>query len=245
MTLNFASSAVFLAASLFGHAVFGQAVFPTGPTLLPPPNASRFGNILFPGGTPIAAPAPRLGSLIPNHGQYSGGYVSPPAYPNNSRPGGRDRTVAVPYAFPVYFNDYGGYNYPPQQQPLTIVVPQQQQTVPTVIINQTFFSGALDPNEEEAPAQSSVRVYKTPVRAAVPEPAKAPRQAADDRATIYLIAYKDNSIHSAIGYWTEGDTLHYVTQQGTVNRISLDQVDKPLSDQLNSERKVDFQIKAK
>lgn len=245
MTLNFAPSTVFLAASLFGQAVFGQAVVPTGPTVLPPPNASRFGNILFPGGTPIAAPAPRLGSLIPNHGQYSGGYVSPPARPGNSGPGGRDRTVVVPYAFPVYFNDYGGYNYPPQQ-PLTVVLPPQQQTVPTVIINQTFASAVPEPNEEEAPAQSSVRVYRTPVRPTAPEPAKAPREAlADDRATIYLIAYKDSSIHSAIGYWTEGDTLHYVTQQGTVNRISLDQVDKPLSDQLNSERKVDFQIRAK
>lgn len=240
MTLKFAPSAVFVATSLFG-----QAVFPTGPTVLPPPNASRFGNILFPGGTPIAAPAPRLGSLIPNHGQYSGGYLSPPARHGNSRPDGRDRTVVVPYAFPVYFNDYGGYNYPPQQ-PLTVVLQQPQQTVPTVIINQTFAAAIPEPNEDEAPAQSSVRIYKTPVRAAAPEPAKAPREAAaDDRATIYLIAYKDNSIHSAIGYWTEGDTLHYVTQQGKVNRISLDQVDKPLSDQLNSERKVDFQIKVK
>ena len=239
MTLKFAPSVIFFSTSLFG-----QAVFPTGPTLLPPPNASRFGNINFPGGTPIAAPAPRLGSLIPNHGQY-GGYVSPPARPNNSRPQGSDRTLVVPYAFPVYFNDYGGYNYAPQP-PVTVVVPQQQQNVPTVIINQTFGSAAPEPVEEDAPTQSSVRIYRTPVRSATPEPTRAPREmVADQKATIYLIAYKDNSIHSAIGYWTEGDTLHYVTQQGTVNRISLDQVDKPLSDQLNSERKVDFQIKAR
>jgi len=248
MTLKFAPSALFIATSLFG-----QAVLPTGPTQLPPPNASRFGNINFPGGTPIAPPAPRLGSLIPNRGQYSGGYVSPPGRPNNPRGGGRDRTVVVPYAYPVYLNDNGGYNNPPQQ-PLTVVVPPQQQNVPTVIINQTFAPAVPEPGDDEAQgqpqpqpeSQSSVRIYKTPVRPATPEPAKAPREAApDDRATIYLIAYKDGSIHSAIGYWTEGDTLHYVTQQGTVNRISLDQVDKPLSDQLNSERKVDFQIKAK
>jgi len=240
MILRLAPSALLLATALCG-----QAVFPTGPTLLAPPNGSRFGNINFPGGTPIAAPAPRLGSLIPNHGQYAGGYVSPPARPNGPGHGGRDRTVVVPYAYPVYFNDYGGYGQPPQQQPLTIVMPQQ--TTPTVIINQTFGPGAAEPTEEEAPApsQSSVRIYKTPVHSTAPEPARQPRAAApEERATIYLIAYKDSSIHSAIGYWTEGDTLHYVTQQGTVNRISLDQVDKPLSEQLNTERKVDFQLRA-
>lgn len=232
MTFKFAPFAIFLAASLFG-----QTAVPTGPP--------RLGNINYPGGSPIAAPAPRLGSLIPNHGQYAGGYVSPPARQNNSRSFGSDRTVVVPYAFPVYFNDYGGYNYPPQQ-PITVGVPQQQQNVPTVIINQTFGSVAPEPSDEDAPTQSSVRIYRTPVRSATSEPAKSPREPlADQKATIYLIAYKDNSIHSAIGYWTEGDTLHYVTQQGTVNRISLDQVDKPLSDQLNSERQVDFQIRAK
>ncbi len=233
MTFKFAPSAILLASSLFG-----QAVLQTGPP--------RFGNILYPGGSPLAAPAPRLGSLIPNHGQYGGGYFSPPARPNHPRSFDANRTLVVPYAFPVYFNDYGGYNYAPQP-PVTVVVPQQQQNVPTVIINQTFASSAPEPVEEDAPTQSSVRIYRTPVRpAAPPEPPKSPREAvADQRATIYLIAYKDSSIHSAIGYWTEGDTLHYVTQQGTVNRISLDQVDKPLSDQLNSERKVDFQLKAR
>jgi hypothetical protein len=228
--------------------------------MLAPPNANPYGNILFPGGTPIAAPPPRLGSLIPNnHGRPPGGHVGPPSRPGG-RPGGRDRTVVVPYAFPVYVGDgyNNGYNYgyPPQQQPVTVVVPPQQQTVPTVIINQTFASDGPEPdNEEDATntSTSSVRIYKTPVRqqAAEPakqggEPAKPPREnVADERATIYLIAYKDSSIHSAIGYWVEDSTLHYVTQQGTVNRVSLDQVDRPLSDQLNSERKVDFQIRTK
>ena len=240
MKFKFAPSALFFATSLFG-----QAVFPTGPTLLPPPNASRFGNINFPGGTPIAAPAPRLGSLSPNQGQYAGGYLSPPVRANNFRRLGPDRTVVVPYAVPVYFNDYGGYNDPPQQT-FGLGMQTHQQNVPTVIINQTFGLALPEPTDDEAQSQSSVRIYKTPVRSVAPELASSPRESSrDDRATIYLIAYKDSSIHSAIGYWTEGDTLHYVTQQGTVNRISLDQVDKPLSDQLNSERKVDFQIRIK
>jgi len=84
------------------------------------------------------------------------------------------------------------------------------------------------------------------VRSQSAEPPPAPRErVADDRATIYLIAYKDSSIHSAIGYWTEDGTLHYVTQEGKVNRITLDQVDRQLSEQLNSERKVDFQLRTR
>jgi len=231
--------------------MYSQSVVNTGPLLPPAPNARPYGNILFPGGTPIAAPAPRLGSLIPNTGQYQGGIVGPPSRRDGS--GGHERTVVVPYAYPVYYNDYGGggYNNYPQQPPVTVIVPQQQQTVPTVIINQTFTGGErLDPEIDPlanpaASNQSSVRVYRTPVGPAAAEVAPAPRRAAvaDDKPTLYLIAYKDASIHSAVGYWVEGATLHYVTQQGTVNRISLDQVDKPLSDQLNSERKVDFQLR--
>src|SRR3978361_1650480 len=92
--------------SLATATLFAQRIVNTGPALLPPPNASRYGNILFPGGTPAALPpAPRLGSLIPNRGQYAGGYVSPPSR-GNSR-SGRDHTVVVPYAYPVYFADPG------------------------------------------------------------------------------------------------------------------------------------------
>src|SRR5712671_1093457 len=108
MTTKFVLSAGLLATSLFG-----QRIVNTGPSLLPPPNASRYGNILFPGGTPLAPPAPRLGSLVPNRGQYAGGgYVSPPSKAN-TRPGGRGHTVVVPCAYPVYVTDFGinGYGY--------------------------------------------------------------------------------------------------------------------------------------
>jgi len=255
MTRNIAPLVGFLVTG----ALYAQSGVNTGPSLLPPPNAVRYGNILFPGGIQSnAPPAPRLGSLVPNRGQYApGGYVSPPSRPNH-RPPGRDHTIVVPYAYPVYFGDYGynnGYANNPAPQPIAIVVPQQQQTVPTVIINQTFGVDAPEPETtEEAANPSGVRVYKAPVhRQPAPEPTKPVHENSapvrdnsnDDRATIYLIAFKDNSIHSAIGYWVEDSTLHYVTQQGTVNRVTLDQVDRQLSDQLNRERKVDFQIRTK
>jgi hypothetical protein len=40
----------------------------------------------------------------------------------------------------------------------------------------------------------------------------------------------------------EGDTLNYVTQQGTPNRASIDLIDKPFSRQLNRERNVEFNL---
>src|SRR4051812_37511853 len=101
MTRKFGTLALFLAPCMYS-----QSVVNTGPLLPPAPNARPYGNILFPGGTPIAAPAPRLGSLIPNTGQYQGGIVGPPSRRDGS--GGHERTVVVPYAYPVYYNDYGG-----------------------------------------------------------------------------------------------------------------------------------------
>src|SRR5437763_1286857 len=105
MRQKIAPFAVLVATLLYGQTMFGQSIVNTGPALLPPPNASRYGNILFPGGTPAAPPAPRLGSLVPNRGQYSGGYFSPPSRGGNQP--GNGRTIVVPYAYPVYFNDNG------------------------------------------------------------------------------------------------------------------------------------------
>jgi hypothetical protein len=216
----------------------------TGPLMHPPANAFPFGNILFPGG-------------IPQHPQNLGTSVSgilPHNYgfrPNN-RGGaseGHVRTVVIPYAVPFY-DPY----YAPQQQPpnVTVVVPQQP--TPSVVINQNFTPDTAKPlmrdySENDLPESnapnSSVRVYEAPMRSGGTnnQPRSAtPRAPVDDKATIYLIALKDSTIHSAIGYWVEDGTLHYVTPQGTANRVTLDRVDKELTDQLNRERHVDFTL---
>lgn len=220
-----------------------------GPNVQAGPNAFPYGNILFPGGTPSFPQ--HLGNTVSGIIPNQGGFVSPP-FRSGMRTGGRDRTVVVPYAYPVYFGgDYGyGYGGGQPQQPITVVVPQQQQQTPTVIINQNFAPETANPvlrdysgSEPSDNDPSGVKVYKTPV---APRPAPTARTApADDRATIYLIALKDNSIHTAVGYWIKDGTLHYVTPQGSVNRVTLEQVDRDLSDRLNSERNVEFQLKGK
>jgi hypothetical protein len=149
--------------------------------------------------------------------RYGTGYVGPVYY--------------VPYAFgsytdPSYYgysSDAGaGYNAAP-------AAPQ-----PPVIINQYF--GAPGP--------------AAPLDAANVDPGVA--QAADNPgdplappASYYLIAYKDKSIFSAMAYWVEGDTLHYVTTQNTHNQASLSLIDLEQTYKLNSDRSVPFTIPGK
>jgi hypothetical protein len=224
----------------------------TGPLVAPPINAPRFGNVLSPGGIYGGGP-----SHITNLGKTIAGRPIGGAHLGAGRAGfgggrGRGGTLIVPYAVPLgYVGGYDGYGgYYPQPEPVTIVVPQQP--TPTVIINQSFSPQTANPvlrdysNSElpESP-RGDVRVYEAPV---APRPEgqslkKATRVAVDESATIYMIALKDETIRQAIGYWFEGDTLHYVTPGGTINRVSLDQVDREASERLNRERNVEFSLR--
>jgi hypothetical protein len=61
-------------------------------------------------------------------------------------------------------------------------------------------------------------------------------------APIYLIAFNDHTIVAAIQYWTDGAMLHYVTRDGVHTQRRLDEVDRGLSDRLNRERNLKFQL---
>jgi hypothetical protein len=52
-----------------------------------------------------------------------------------------------------------------------------------------------------------------------------------------FIAFKGR-ICTAIAYWVQGDTLHYITAQGSHNQVSLVLVDRQTSAKLNSGRLV-------
>jgi hypothetical protein len=219
--------------------------------MIAPPNAYKFGNILFPGGI---APhqqshAGRLGSTISGFPPYTG--VPPGRRPSEGRGG---RTIVVPYAYPVYYPDYSGM----QQQPnVTVVLPQQQP--PSVVINNHYpdnartglreYSGDTSSAENAPPDNGGMRVYEAPKSAEAPKPAtrepaasKPAQPPADDRPTIYLIALKDTTVRQAIGYWVEDETLHYVTPQGTINRVTLDMVDQSASSRFNAERNLEFEL---
>lgn len=232
-----------MAALLISVALAGAAwaqhvpVINTTRGLIPPSNAYRYGNILFPGG--ISPPhmnshAGRLGGTI---GGVIGGVP-----PHGGQRGGRPRTVVVPYAFPVFYGG-GGYYQEPQTPNVTVVVPQQP--VPNVIINNTYAPDTGKPTVQssEGVRESNVRVYEGPSSQTAAVVAKPARSVLDEKPTIYLIALTDGTVRQAIGYWLQGDTLHYITPETSVNHLSVGMVDRQRSIDLNAQQKLEFDLK--
>jgi len=162
----------------------------------------------------------------------------------NAHPGvGRFRNrsgavVYVPYAVGGYYGGYYGGDYYGDQGMQQPGYPQQQYMGPPVIINQNFAPDVARPvvREYATDANGGIRLYgpQTPVSEPAPPVA--------EESPTFLIAFKDHTIYAAMAYWVEGDTLHYVTGQSTHNQVSLDLVDRELSDRLNRERQVDFRL---
>ncbi len=147
------------------------------------------------------------------------------------------RGVIVPY--PVY---YGGYYYTgyyggdangayPQAAPAydsgySDAAPGDS---PVVIVNQAYRPDNINP------------VTRDYSNADLPEPGPDYRPASD-KPTIYLLAMTDHSIIPAIAYWVDGDTLNYITTEGSQNRVSLSLIDREFSRQLNDSRNVEFKL---
>jgi hypothetical protein len=218
--------------------VFGTIPFRTYGSL------GGFGNVVFPGlgnQPPIVSPfdfpytfATRLGvtigggslplpfdlNQVQNFNQAFGGFGFGGAYP-------------VPYPVPV-----GDYGYPPPEQPANVIVmPPQAQPSSPVTINQNFGPGTAPATTAIAPRDppsSGVTYYQAP--------SATPAAPATDDEPIYLIALKDTTVYPAIGYWVQGDALHYITPQGKHNQVSLELVDRKTSERLNEGRQIDFHL---
>ena len=189
------------------------------------------GSVLHPGGIP---PQPRAGAPV----APMGGYGQPPQqYParQQSATGGprghRGTVVAVPV--PVYIGG-GSYEEP---SPPPAAPPHE---APVVLINPNYQPEQLNPvlrDYSNVPLQES-----PPLEQRLSEPPQAVIQQADPSPTIYLIALNDGTIAAALGFWMEGDTLHYITRDGNRNRVSIDRVDREFSTRLNTERHLDFKL---
>ena len=186
-----------------------------------------FGRTIFPGtGAPAAVRGP---------GGRGPLFIAPaPVHPIHAR------NVIVP--FPVYYGG-GYYPYDAPLAPEATDLPSDYgqggnpQSSPVVIINQSFKPDVINP---------VLRDYSnTPLPEAVTQdPQPRPSNSNDDSPTIYLIAMKDRTIFATLAYWVEGETLNYVTREGSLNRASLDLVDRDFSKQLNEERNVEFKLPA-
>lgn len=205
---------------------------------------SGFGNILYPG----TGNAPPIRTGGPSFAQQLGATVAgrpyPGVRPNPSGVPNRPGPVYVPYAYPVYVS--APYpEYPPQQPIYVMQAPAQAQ--PPVIINNNYLPETANPvmkqyQDGDVPASSGLRSYEAPGPVVTQMPGNHPSTIIEDKATIYLLVYKDQSVHPSIAYWVKEDTLHYITLQGNHNRVSLDLVDVPYSEKLNGERKVEFSL---
>jgi len=199
-----------------------------------------FGSVVYPGmgHAPTATPPP--GQFVGGGHGYSRGFANPGHASHPQHAG----TVIVPY--PVY---YGGYYGDPSAAGYVDDGSQaNSQGIPSVVINQNFVPPQANPqvreyngDQQQQPDQSSgLRLYQAPP--SHPYADSQARPANSGQPTIYLIAFRDHSIVQALGYWMQGNTLHYVSAEQTLNQVSIDLVDRDLSQRLNDERGLDFRL---
>jgi hypothetical protein len=202
------------------------------------------GNILNPGGATSLHPS-LLGGTISGSIPYTG--VRPGGGYGHGGYAGRNRTIVVPYAVPVYgggyYDTYAGYAgygmMPQQQQPVTVVMPQQP--APSIVINHYNSPDATRPTVTvENTERGELKVYEaTPRRAEKPAPDPTRSYVRDDKPNIYMLVMKDAKVRQAIGYWVEGDLLKYVTPQATISSVLLRDIDRTASARLNAQNKLE------
>jgi hypothetical protein len=195
----------------------GSVVFPGGTSAMPGVQRTT-GSIIYPGGggpqigIPSAVTQPNLGVR--------------PHRPFN-QPSRRHNATTV-FAYPVYVPTYVEPPYltepaPPAQPNVTVVYPPQQTPV---IINQ------FGPENGRQP----LSVYQPQTAAPAEAPLNSPA------APYYLIAFRNNTIYTAVAYWVDGDTLHYFTSGNTHNQASMALIDRELTERLNRESGNDFKL---
>jgi len=191
-----------------------------------------YGNVVFPG-TGHAPPGGFTGSsYMARTGAGGAGAVGHPQH--------RRSTVVL---YPVL---YGTGAYDPSYAGDQSQAAGDPNATPSVVVNQSFVPQQGNPvvreYDSDAPPDqpSGMRLYQNPSHPYDDSQASARRN--DDEPTLYLIAFKDHSIIQALGYWMEGGALHYVNVEHTLNQVSMDLIDRDLSQRLNDERGVQFKL---
>ncbi|HVX66201.1 MAG TPA: hypothetical protein VHA11_06355 [Bryobacteraceae bacterium] len=154
------------------------------------------------------------------------------------RRGGAAAAFPIVYPVPVYvggeyYSDPSYYQGQPQQQTPNITIVMPPQNTPPVTVNQYAQDGD---REDETSSGGSIHTYQAP---------SAERSGPSDDAVVFYVALKDSSVYTALAYWVEDSTLHYITSQGKHNQVSLDLVDRETSAKLNEGRKVEFRLPAR
>ncbi len=201
-------------------------------------NRGNFGGV--PGRPPVLAPIGSVGRApivspfgrpLPN--PTGNGSVYGSTYRN-----GRHGNYGYGYgigAYPVYIGGFSGDYYQGYTDP-SLAGPQSQipPPAPPVVINQYFTQAP--PPQGPAVEDSDMQVYQQPTRQSQADAPAAPEP------RTYLIAFRDHSVYSALAYWVEDHTLHYVTTQNTHNQADLNLIDVDFTRKLNQDRNLPFSL---
>jgi hypothetical protein len=185
---------------------------------------------------------------------YSRGFANP------SRTSHPVHGAAVIVPYPVYYGGYygGAYGYGGGYDPSAAgYTPgygagytddgSQGPGMPSVVINQNYVPQQGNPQVREytgdsSQDQSGMKLYQAPPSHPYADVSSQRASSSNGQPTIYLIAFRDHTIVQALGYWMVGSTLHYVSAEQTLNQVSIDLVDRDLSQRLNDERGLDFRL---
>ena len=142
--------------------------------------------------------------------------------------------LGLGYGWP-YYGYSGYYDYPYSSYPDAYSSYPAYQPSPnvTVVYPQT---------QPEGPAYAN---RATPVMREYDQYGQQLRPAGAGNASgspIYLIALKNHNIFAAASYSVDGATLHYVTLEHAEKQVQLDEVDRDMTQRLNGERHVAFQL---
>lgn len=132
------------------------------------------------------------------------------------------------YYMPLYDDsDYPDYPFAQPYQPAE--TPGSNVTL--------IYPPAADPVPAPRPARLVIHEYNRPEDYGLPGESQN-----ESRPSLYLIAFRDNTIRAAATYWVEGDTLYYLDKDHKQNQAPLSSVDRGMSAQLNRERNVPFNL---
>lgn len=219
-----------------------RGVFPTPQPRLP---GGGFGSVVNPSGVPQ-----RFGVVNPIYsqpltfGQRLGATVTGSDWAVGAYHRQRWRGGIVPV--PVFIG--GGYPTMYEAPVPNVTVINAPQPSPTVVINQSYAPDRMNPvvTEVDPETPETMSTYQAPVTQN-PEgrpvrEATRPPSNAEGKPTVYLVAMKSGEVYTALAYWLEDGTVHYITTKHAHNRASLELVDVEMSRQLNRERGLEFAL---
>jgi len=183
----------------------------------PLPGIITGGSVVHPGGTSSMPGVQRTtGSVV-----HPGGSSSQIGIPGVRQQGARRNSTAT-YAYPVYVGGYGyGYGYGGYDTQAVQPAPAQSGQPNVIVIYPQAPPQPQMYYQPEPPPQS--RIVEVPSQ----------QQPEQTEATHYLLAFKDHSIYSAVAYWVDGDTIHYMVSGNMHKQAPVSSVDRELTARLN------------